>query len=108
MDPALSFQIEQAGFAARKPQTPDIAKIKNQEQARETAEDFEAMFLTQMVEEMFAGLDTENMFGGGHAEKMFRSMLSQEYAKVMSGRGGVGIADMVQKQILMMQEEASK
>ena len=110
MDAFMIQQADQASYNAfNKPKTiDDMRAIKNAAQARKTAEEFEAMFLTEMVEHMFAGISTDGPFGGGHGEKMFRSMLSQEYAKVMSGRGGIGIAEMVQKQILMMQEEASK
>ena len=57
---------------------------------------------------MFAGTKTDGMFGGGNGEKVFRSMLSQEYGRVMSEQGGVGIADMLKTEILRMQEEASQ
>lgn len=110
MDAYMIQQADQASYNAfnRSTGLEDMKAIKNIAQARKTAEEFEAMFLTEMVEHMFSGISTDGPFGGGHGEKMFRSMLSQEYAQVMAGRGGVGIADMVQKQILMMQEEASK
>jgi Rod binding domain-containing protein len=47
------------------------------------------------------------MFGGGEAENMFRSFLLQEYGKTVAKAGGVGISDMVQRQLLELQE-ASK
>ena len=109
MDSALiNFQVSQASHSLRTSRNPDFSNIKDIEQARKTAEDFEAMFLTQMVEEMFAGLDTENMFGGGHAEKMFRSMMAEEYGKTMAKNGGVGISDMVMSEILKLQEQAGQ
>lgn len=73
-------------------------------QARKAAEDFEAFFIAQTMEAMFAGIETDGPFGGGHAEQMFRSMLSQEYGKTMARGAGIGIADQVYREILKTQE----
>ncbi|MBZ0325199.1 MAG: rod-binding protein [Alphaproteobacteria bacterium] len=72
--------------------------------ARRTAEEFEAVFLAQMLEYMVAGLDTAGPFGGGHGEEVFRSLLTQEYGRSMARAGGVGFADAVQREILRLQE----
>lgn len=77
-------------------------------QARETAEDFEAFFLTRTMESMFEGISTDGMFGGGHAEKIYRSMLLNEYGKVMAKTGTVGVADSVMDTIIQMQEAQSQ
>jgi len=72
--------------------------------ARRTAEEFEAVFLAQMLEYMVAGLDTSGPFGGGHGEEVFRSLLTQEYGRSIAKAGGVGLADAVQREILRLQE----
>ena len=71
------------------------------------AEDFEAFFITRTMESMFEGVSTDGMFGGGHAEKIYRSMLFNEYGKVMAKTGGIGVKDEVMRSILQMQEMAS-
>lgn len=68
------------------------------------AQDFEAEFLSQMLESMFKGIKTDGPFGGGHAEEMMRSFMLQEYGKVMAASGGVGIADAVKRELLHAQE----
>ncbi|MEX2643000.1 MAG: rod-binding protein [Acetobacterales bacterium] len=73
-----------------------------------TLVDFEAMFLSQMLGHMFAGIETDGLFGGGQAEKTFRGLLVEEYGKIMASSGGVGLADSLQKELLMTQEVASK
>lgn len=73
-------------------------------QARKVAEEFEAFFIAQTVESMFAGIKTDGPFGGGHGEQMFRSLLSQEYGKSMARGGSIGIADQVYREILKTQE----
>jgi Rod binding domain-containing protein len=52
---------------------------------------------------MFQGTDTEAPFGGGHGEKMFKSFLTDALAQQMSKAGGVGIADVVAKEMLKLQ-----
>jgi len=90
-----------AAAAANRPEAVDAANAKAK--ARAAAEDYESVFLTQFVEEMFSDIDTEGPFGGGHGEKIYRSMLGQEYAKDISKRGGIGIADQVYAELLKAQ-----
>ena len=73
-------------------------------QARKVAQDFEAVFLSVMVDFMWGEQDLDAPFGGGKGEEMFRSMLNQEYSKAMSQAGGIGIADSVYNEIIKLQE----
>lgn len=93
--PSLISQI------AKPIKTSDAAK------ARQTAEDFEAVFIAQMLEPMFQGIKTDGPFGGGHSETMFRSMQNEQISKEIARSGGVGIADAVYRQILELQEGAA-
>ncbi len=92
-------------------QSPDMAKnsalAKDRALAQETAQDFEAFFMTRMMESMFDGISTEGMFGGGQAEKIYRSLLLNEYGKVMAKTGSVGISDDIMNTIIQMQEAQS-
>jgi len=76
----------------------------SQETSRRVAQEFEALFLSEMLSPVFESTDTDGLFGGGEGEKIFRSMMVQEYGKAVAGAGGVGIADAVQREILRMQE----
>lgn len=71
---------------------------------REAAEQFEALFLTQILNSMTSGVEVDGMFGGGPSEGIYRSMLNDEYAKSVSRQGGVGIADVVYREMLALQE----
>lgn len=90
--------------------TPDssLKGIKSKEQAAETAESFEAFFISRMMESMFEGISTEGITGGGNAEKIYRSMLLDEYGKEMAKTGGIGIKNDLMRSILEMQEQASQ
>lgn len=82
-------------------------KTLSKEEAKEAAQDFEAFFMTKMMESMFDGISTEGMFGGGHAEKVYRSLLLNEYGKAMAKTGSIGVSDDIMSAILKMQEAAS-
>ncbi|GAB4371099.1 MAG: rod-binding protein [Kiloniellaceae bacterium] len=72
--------------------------------AKRVAQEFEALFLSEMLSPVFESVDTDGLFGGGRGEEIYRSMMVQEYGKAIARAGGVGIADTVQREILKMQE----
>lgn len=88
---------------AQRKATPNVADVKTREQAKAVAEQFERMFITEMLQPMFAGLDTDGPFGGGQGEEVFRPMLLDQYADAVAKGGGIGIADAVMKEILRLQ-----
>jgi Rod binding domain-containing protein len=88
-----------AGRAAPRP-------TADPEAAARAAEEFEAVFLAQMLGHMFAGIDAGGPFGGGKAEETWRSMMIEEYGRVMAKAGGLGIADAVMAEMLRIQEAA--
>lgn len=71
-----------------------------------TAKEFEAVFLSQMLTQMFAGIKTDGMFGGGYAEQMYRDLMIGEYGKEIARAGGLGIADAVKAFMISAQENA--
>lgn len=93
-----------AQLTAEQMKDPTHVKAMQSRKIRETAVEFEAQFLSQMLQPMFEGLEAEEPFGGGHAEKMWQSMLVNEYGKSLAQSGGIGLADEVQKQLIRAQE----
>jgi len=80
------------------PKGASLAKI------RDTAQNFEAVFISQMIKPMFEGISSDTMFGGGAAEDMYRSLMIDEYGKSIAKSGGIGIADSVMGEMLKLQE----
>jgi len=70
---------------------------------KQTAQAFEASFLSVMMQQMFAGLKSDGMFDGGPGEEMFRSVLTDSMAKQVSRSGGIGIASSVEREMLKLQ-----
>jgi Rod binding domain-containing protein len=67
------------------------------------AKDFEAVFIAQMLEPLFASIKTPEIAGGGKSEDFFKSMMQEAYAKAMAERGGFGIADHVKAKLIDLQ-----
>ena len=100
--------FDPTSLAMQNTPAPSVGKSMDEEQIRKAAEDFEAFFISQFVEEMFSGISTGGAFGGGNAEGIYRSLMSQEYGKSIAANGGLGIADSVQKAMIEIQENLQK
>ena len=74
-----------------------VGKIKD------TANDFESMFINSMFQQMFAHVG-EGPFNGGPAAKIWQSFLTDEYSKSFVKKGGIGLAAQVQRELLAQQE----
>lgn len=81
-----------------KPTTPFERK------ARESAESFEAIFLSQILKSMSIGLKSDGPMGGGHSEEVFQDLLSEEMANHIARNGGIGLSDSIYREILKTQE----
>ena len=92
---------------ARKPDGPSPA---DDPAAVKAARDFEAMFLTQMVDEMLKQVDMGD-FGGGAGQDQFRYFMAEAFGKQIAEQGGGGIAQSLQQVIgayAASQEERAK
>lgn len=76
------------------------------ERINKVAEDFEAVFISEMIKPMFDGVDTENsMFGGGKGEEIFHGMMLDEYGKSIAKQDITGIQTQVRNKLIEMQSE---
>lgn len=72
--------------------------------AKAASEDFEAVFLNTMFNQMLSGVEGDGPFGGNGASGVWRSFLADEYAKSYAKAGGVGIGAAVYRELLSLQE----
>jgi len=83
------------GLGALPAQTKtDMAALK----ATETAKDFEAVFLTQFVDQMMKTAG-DTAFGGKDQAEMWRSFMSEAVAKHLVEQGGLGLAGSVRNML---------
>jgi peptidoglycan hydrolase FlgJ len=79
------------------------AEMRIKTKAKAAAQNFEAMFLNTMFQQMSAGVDGDGPFGGSGALKVWRSFLTDQYAKSFAKAGGIGIASHVYQELLRQQ-----
>lgn len=76
---------------------------QDQKKLKKAAQEFEAIFVQQMLEAMDKTVDRENSFiSGGSSEQYFRSMMNEEIAKSMTNRrggSGFGLAEAIYRQM---------
>ena len=78
-----------------------------QKKLKDACRGFESMFMQMMWKEMRGTVPENALFGESHGEKIFKDMLDTEMVDRMSEAGGVGLADMMYKQ-LTAQYQAKK
>jgi peptidoglycan hydrolase FlgJ len=94
-DPAMDLPAIGALSAANPAATPaGPAPSRAEQMAHKAATDFEASFLAEMLR--YGGLNAmPDGFGGGAGEEAFASLLTDEYARLLAERGGIGLAEQV-------------
>lgn len=70
--------------------------------AKEASEEFEAVFLSQMLTTMTQELGGAGGVAGG--DEVYRDMFNKEVAKMISRTGGIGVADAILQDMLKTQE----
>ena len=72
---------------------------KDESRLKESCRDFEAIFIKQMLSSMRATVPRTGMIDGGFAGEIYEDMLYDEYAAKMARTAGLGIAEMLYRQL---------
>lgn len=81
---------------------------ESQKELKRAVADFESLFINQMFKSMRATIGKSELFHGGKAEDIYTSMLDTELSKNMAQAGGIGLADMLLRQLSDLEPEASQ
>jgi len=97
-DPILNIAAlsSQKIDGAKGTDSPSPARVK------EAAEEFEAIFLSQILATM-----TQELGGAGGVagdNDIYRDMFTKEVAKMISRTGGIGVADVILQEMIKTQE----
>jgi peptidoglycan hydrolase FlgJ len=77
--------------------------LKVKAKAKQAAENFESMFLSNMFQQMYTSINGDGPFGGSGALKIWRSFMTDQIAKSFAHAGGIGLAPQVYEQLLKQQ-----
>lgn len=72
---------------------------KDPRNVEEAAREFESLFLNQLLKSMRKTVEKSELFHGGHAEDIYTEMLDTELSKELASSGGIGLADMLIRQL---------
>lgn len=76
-----------------------ISRTSDDKKLKESCQEFEAMFIKQMLSAMKKTVNKSGLIKENMGEKIFDDMLNDEYAKSMASTSGFGIAEMMYKQL---------
>ncbi|MCK4541887.1 MAG: rod-binding protein [Spirochaetales bacterium] len=72
---------------------------KKDQKLFDVCQEFEAIFIKQMLNAMRKTVNKEGLLDGGMAEEIFEDMLYDEYAKKMGKTASFGLAETIYKQL---------
>ena len=78
------------------------AKLKGQDdqKLKEACQEFEAIFLHKMLQQMRAGIPSGGLIGESYASKIYKDMLDEQYSKLIAkSPGSIGIAELLYQQL---------
>ncbi len=81
------------------PTTAKSAAQQNPARLKELVQEFEAIFIQQMYKEMRRTIPDDGLIARTNAEDTFLQMQDLEAAKSTARQGGIGLAEMMLKQL---------
>jgi murein DD-endopeptidase MepM/ murein hydrolase activator NlpD len=85
----------------KSPDQPSALKNTEKKDAKlkKACDDFEAVFTYEMLKSMRKSIEKCDLFHGGQAEEIYESMLDQELAQNMAGKGSNSISEILYNQL---------
>ncbi len=88
-----------ASEISRIQQSPQDKGEKECSGLKKACQDFEAMFLYNLLQQMRRSIPESGLFGSSHQKKMITSMFDMEVAGAMAHGKGIGLGDQFFQQI---------
>lgn len=96
--------------AALEKATAKHSGMDDKEKARlkSVCKDMEAVYLNIMLKQMRATVPKSGLLGSSSQEEIFRSLLDSELTKEMAKGSGIGLGDMLYRQLTLEEETKQK
>jgi flagellar protein FlgJ len=99
----MDFKIPQIGSLPLQKEVPVIKGNESPKEIEKAARDFEGMLLKQMLDSMWQSVPKNGFFrgkgGSDNTEQIFHDMLNEAIAKSLSEGQGIGIRDIVKREL---------
>ncbi|MBT7271719.1 MAG: hypothetical protein HN885_01840 [Nitrospina sp.] len=103
---AILPQIEQ-GRLSQLSELAKPGKNKNNKQLKSLAKEFESIFVHQLLKSMRSTVQKSDFFDS-HASNMYESLYDEEMSKIMTEQKGVGLADVIYRDLARLEEKTNK
>jgi len=84
---------------------PKTKGVSENAKLRKAANEFEAIFIQQMMKSMRKTSFESELLPKSEGEKIFRSMLDEQYAKLSANSGSLGLGQMIYMQLKLNLEK---
>jgi flagellar protein FlgJ len=78
---------------------PETKGVSDDTKLREAANDFEAIFIQQMLKTMRKTSFESDLLPKSEGEKVFQSLLDEQYAQISAKSGSLGLGEMIYQQL---------
>ncbi|QJW45994.1 flagellar biosynthesis protein FlgJ [bacterium BFN5] len=95
-------------FAAKLKTAAAATDSKEEAKLKKVCKDMEAVFLNLLLSKMRDTVPESSLTGNSSHEKTMRSLLDSEMTKNMAQAGGIGLADMIYRQLSVTAGSANK
>lgn len=95
----MDLKIDPRTLISQATQPHTDRKARDLQSLRKSSEEFETMLVTEMIKAMRKSVPKGGLFEKDMATETFTEMLDVETAKASTGGKGLGIADMMYKQM---------
>jgi Rod binding domain-containing protein len=104
---AATLGVAAAALEAASPLMNASSANMNLARIKAAAEEFESVFLGDMLEAMFEGVGEDDPFNNAEGAATWRSVQTEEMARGIARAGGIGLADHVARHLIAIQESRS-
>jgi flagellar protein FlgJ len=78
---------------------PETKGVTDDAKLREAANNFEAIFIQQMLKTMRKTSFESDLLPKSEGEKVFQSLLDEQYAQISAKSGSLGLGEMIYQQL---------
>lgn len=79
---------------------PRKKEINDAQEIKAVCQEFESLFLHYLLKEMRDTIPKSDLLDCGQAERIYTSMYDEQLSKELAQKGGVGLAQMLEKSLL--------
>ncbi|HWR61423.1 MAG TPA: rod-binding protein [Clostridia bacterium] len=95
----INNKAQEAKEGAFESELEKAVREKDDQKLKKVCSDLEAVFINMMFKQMRNTVQKSELMGGGYAEEMYEDMLYEKYAEEASKNKGIGIGDILYKQL---------